>query len=180
MAVKVKLQRLLESKKDSSAKCSRKALNIVYRYVHGHNTELSNIAKLSVFESVFVPILTYGHGSWVMTEKVLSQIQAEEMGFLRRVHDVTFRNKVRSCSCHCIPVCLNISISDERLLLRMLEQKLYIFDKITLDIHACKSLSKDLKVIFFASIEQKMQESSTVRSQTSRLHVIKHNDHVQK
>jgi len=28
--------------------------------------ELSNTAKLSVFKSVFVPILTYGHESWVI------------------------------------------------------------------------------------------------------------------
>jgi len=31
--------------------------------------ELSNTTKLSVFKSVFVPILTYGHESWVMTKK---------------------------------------------------------------------------------------------------------------
>jgi len=30
--------------------------------------ELSNTAKLSVFKSVFVPILTFGHKSWVVTE----------------------------------------------------------------------------------------------------------------
>jgi len=29
--------------------------------------ELSNTAKLSVFKLVFVPILTYGYESWVMT-----------------------------------------------------------------------------------------------------------------
>jgi len=51
--------------------------------------ELSNTAKLSVFKSVFVSILTYGHESWVMTERILSQVQAADMGFLRRVHGVT-------------------------------------------------------------------------------------------
>jgi len=30
--------------------------------------ELSKTAKLSVFKSVFVPILTFGHESWVVTE----------------------------------------------------------------------------------------------------------------
>ena len=30
-------------------------------------------AKLSVFRSVFVPILTYGHEYWVMIERVRSQ-----------------------------------------------------------------------------------------------------------
>jgi len=34
--------------------------------------ELSNTAKLSVFKSVFIPILTYGHESWVKTENVIS------------------------------------------------------------------------------------------------------------
>jgi len=42
------------------------------------NRELSNIAKLSVFESVCVPILTYGHESWLMTERILSQAQASK------------------------------------------------------------------------------------------------------
>jgi len=53
--------------------------------------DLSNTAKLSVFISVFVPILTYGYGheSWVMTERILTQVQAPKMGFLRRVHGVT-------------------------------------------------------------------------------------------
>ena len=32
--------------------------------------ELSKAAKLAVFKSIFVPILTYGHEHWVMTEKV--------------------------------------------------------------------------------------------------------------
>ena len=31
--------------------------------------ELPKKAKLSIFKAVFVPILTYGHESWVMTEK---------------------------------------------------------------------------------------------------------------
>jgi len=43
--------------------------------------ELSNTAKLSVFKSVFIPIFTYGYESWVMTERILSEVQAAEMGF---------------------------------------------------------------------------------------------------
>ena len=44
-----------------------------------------------VFTSAFVPILTYGYGheSWVTIERILSQVQAPQMGFLRRVHGVT-------------------------------------------------------------------------------------------
>ena len=51
--------------------------------------ELSNTAKLSVFKLVFVPILTYGHESWAMTERILTQVQTPKMGFLRGVHGVT-------------------------------------------------------------------------------------------
>ena len=29
--------------------------------------ELSKKAKISIFKTVFVPILTYGHESWIMT-----------------------------------------------------------------------------------------------------------------
>ena len=58
--------------------------------------ELSKKAKLSIFIAVFVPILTYGHESWVMTERMRSQAQASEMRFLRRIEGVTLFNKVRS------------------------------------------------------------------------------------
>ena len=43
--------------------------------------ELSKNAKLSIFQAVFVPILTYGHESWVITERMRSQVQASEMRF---------------------------------------------------------------------------------------------------
>ena len=47
--------------------------------------ELCTNAKLSVFRSVFVSILTYNHECWIMTERVRSRVQAAEMGFLRKV-----------------------------------------------------------------------------------------------
>ena len=50
--------------------------------------EFSNTAKLSVFKSVFVPILAYGHESWVITERISTQVQASDMGFLRRLYGV--------------------------------------------------------------------------------------------
>ena len=59
--------------------------------------ELSNTAKLPGFKSVFIPILTCGHESWLVTESVLPQVQVTEMGFVRRVHNVQFRDTVRSC-----------------------------------------------------------------------------------
>ena len=58
--------------------------------------ELSKKAKLSIFKTVFLLIITYGHESWVMTEKVLSQVQASEMRILRRIERVTLLNEVRS------------------------------------------------------------------------------------
>ena len=54
--------------------------------------ELSKKAKLSIFKAVFVPILTYGHESWVMTERMRSQVQASEMRFfkeLKELHGLT-------------------------------------------------------------------------------------------
>ena len=58
--------------------------------------ELLKKAKLSVFKTVFVPILTYGHESWVMIERVQSQVQASEMRFLQIIEEVTLFDKVRS------------------------------------------------------------------------------------
>ena len=58
--------------------------------------ELPKKAKLSVFKAVFVPILTYGHESWVMTKRVQSKAKPYEMRFLRRIEGVTPFNKVRS------------------------------------------------------------------------------------
>ena len=57
--------------------------------------ELSKKAKLSIFRAVFVPILTYGHESWVMTKRVRSQVQASKMRFLGKIEGVTLFNKVR-------------------------------------------------------------------------------------
>ena len=51
--------------------------------------ELSKKAMLLIFKAVFVPILTYGHESWVMTERMRSQVQASEMRFLHRIEGVT-------------------------------------------------------------------------------------------
>ncbi|KAK3541593.1 hypothetical protein QTP86_033092 [Hemibagrus guttatus] len=58
--------------------------------------ELSRKAKLSIYQSIYAPTLTYGHELWVMTERVRSQIQAAEMSFLRRVAGRSLRDRVRS------------------------------------------------------------------------------------
>jgi len=58
--------------------------------------ELGVKAKLAVFKSVFVPILTYGHEHWVMTERTRSRIQASEMSFLRKIAGLTRLDRVRN------------------------------------------------------------------------------------
>ena len=58
--------------------------------------ELSKKAKLSIFKTVFVPILTDSHKSWVMTKRVRLQVQAFEMRFSWRIEGVTLFDKVRS------------------------------------------------------------------------------------
>ncbi|XP_030757968.1 uncharacterized protein LOC115883710 [Sitophilus oryzae] len=47
--------------------------------------EVSLKTKISVFNSVFVPILTFGSESWVLTKRQESLIQAVEMKYLRKV-----------------------------------------------------------------------------------------------
>ena len=49
----------------------------------------SKKAKLLIFKTVFVPILIYGYESWVMTKRVLSQMQATKTRFLSRIEEVT-------------------------------------------------------------------------------------------
>ncbi|KAK3560032.1 hypothetical protein QTP86_033830, partial [Hemibagrus guttatus] len=58
--------------------------------------ELSQKAKLSIYQSIYVPNLTYGHELWVMTKRVRSLIQAAKMSFLHRVAGCSLRDRVRS------------------------------------------------------------------------------------
>ena len=74
--------------------------------------ELSKKTNHSIFKAVFVPILTYGHESWVMTERVRSQVQASKMRFFRKIEGVTRFNKVRSSE-------IRKSLNIEPLLLRI-------------------------------------------------------------
>ncbi|KAK3528884.1 hypothetical protein QTP70_012076 [Hemibagrus guttatus] len=57
--------------------------------------ELSRKAKLSIYQVIYIPTLTYGHELWVMTERIRSRIQAE-MSFLCRVAGRSLRDRVRS------------------------------------------------------------------------------------
>ena len=56
---------------------------------------LSRKVKLSIFQSIYVTALTYGHELWVMIERMKLWIQADEMSFLRRVARLSFRDRVR-------------------------------------------------------------------------------------
>ena len=86
--------------------------------------ELSKKAKLSVFKAIFVPILTYGHESWVMTERMRLQVQASEMSFLRRIEEVTLFSKVRSSE-------IRKSLNIEPLLLRIERSQLRWFGHVS-------------------------------------------------
>ena len=86
--------------------------------------ELSKKAKLSIFKAVFVPILTYGHKSWIMTERMRSQVQASEMRVLRRIEGVTLFNRVRSSE-------IRKSLNIEPLLLRIERSQFRWFDHVS-------------------------------------------------
>lgn len=58
--------------------------------------EVSQKTKLSVYKTIFRPILTYGSESWVMSNRMKGKIEAVEMKYLRRVKGVTLRDRVRS------------------------------------------------------------------------------------
>ncbi|KAK0152442.1 putative uncharacterized transposon-derived protein F52C9.6 [Merluccius polli] len=71
----------------------------VMRTLHGSvavKRELSQKAKLSIYQSIFVPALTCGHELWVVTERTRSRVQAAKMNFLRRVAGLSLRDRVRS------------------------------------------------------------------------------------
>jgi len=55
--------------------------------------ELSIKAKLSVFKTVFDPILTYRHESWVLTERIRSQVQASEMRSCEKSKELRYLTK---------------------------------------------------------------------------------------
>ena len=77
-----------------------------------------------MFKSIFIPILTYGHESWIMTERVRSQVQASEMRFLRRIQGVTMFDKVRSLE-------IRKSLQVEPLLLRIERSQLRWFGHVS-------------------------------------------------
>ncbi|KAI3368927.1 hypothetical protein L3Q82_025906 [Scortum barcoo] len=67
----------------------------VYRTVRGgeEGAESKGWRSFSIYRSIYVPTLTYGHELWVMTERTRSRIQAAEMSFLRRVAGRSLRDR---------------------------------------------------------------------------------------
>ena len=86
--------------------------------------ELCTKAKPSIFRSVYVLILTYGHECWIMNEKVRSRVQAAEMGFLRRISGLTLLDKVKSAD-------IRESPNIESLLLRLERSQLRWYGHVT-------------------------------------------------
>ena len=58
--------------------------------------DLCRKAKLSVFRSIFVPIITNGHECWIMTKIVRSRVQAAKMYFLHNIAVLSLFEKVQS------------------------------------------------------------------------------------
>ena len=66
--------------------------NAVMRALHYSvimKRDWSKKAKLSIFSTVFIPILTNSHESWVMTEGERSQVLGSKKKFLRKIEGVT-------------------------------------------------------------------------------------------
>lgn len=51
---------------------------------------------VSIFKSTYDPTLSCAHEFWVMTDRMRSQIQAAEISVLRRVAELSLRDRLRS------------------------------------------------------------------------------------
>ncbi|GAA6107076.1 uncharacterized protein LOC111191400, partial [Tachysurus ichikawai] len=82
----------MEREIDRRIGISSAVMQLIYRSVVVKK-ELRRKAKLSIYQSIYVPTLTE---LWVMTERTRSQIQAAKMSFLRRVAGRSLTDRVRS------------------------------------------------------------------------------------
>ena len=60
------------------------AASAVIRTLH-RSVMVKRKLKLSIYGSIYVPSLTYGHKLWLVTKRTTSQVQAPEMSFIHRV-----------------------------------------------------------------------------------------------
>lgn len=58
--------------------------------------ELSHEVQLSIYQSVYIPTLTYVHEFWLETERTVSRIQVAKMRFLQRVAGLSLRDTVKT------------------------------------------------------------------------------------
>ena len=114
--------------------------------------ELCTKTKLSIFRSVYVPILTYGHECWIMNEKVRSRVQAAEVGFLRRISGLTMLDKVKSAD-------IRESLNIESLLLRLERSQLRWYGHVT----RMSQKSSGIKLLCSTPIGRRPSQNSMAR-----------------
>jgi len=64
----------MEQEMDRRIGAPSAVMRVLYRFIVVKR-ELSRKAKLSIYRSIYVPSLTYGHEIWVVTERMRSWIQ---------------------------------------------------------------------------------------------------------
>ena len=106
--------------------CIRKSSAVMRQLYRSVVLKRENAQKQSFlfFRSVFVPILTYGHKCWVMTERVRSRVQTAEMLNLRKVRGLSLLDKIKNTN-------IRQSLNIEPLLLRIERSQLRWYGHVT-------------------------------------------------